>query len=87
VAEYKGLLVAFEKDMPEEFVDALVRAITLWQGVAGVKPVEKDMRDDMMVTLRTNKVWRDRLERLLREAAQDEQWQTVRAASDKLANP
>lgn len=65
-ARISGLVVTLKEDASEETADRLAQLITLIGGVAGVRPVEADIAEEM-ARMRVDQQWRNGLLHFLKE--------------------
>lgn len=67
---YKGLMVAFDRDIREDDAEAILTAIRQLRGVAGVEPSVATY-NDAMVRMRLDTEWRKRIYDMM-EATKDQ---------------
>jgi hypothetical protein len=83
----KALLVVFKENDSAE-VEAIARVVQrllkLVEGVADVRLLDSEPDADLAVHLRTDAIWRERLQKMLSQADSEERWAENRRASARL---
>ncbi len=67
VDRVKGIVVAFDHDIPAPNVETIMTTLRWIQGVASVEPIGAEPMNDMVSRMRVDNEWRQRIYKLLEE--------------------
>jgi hypothetical protein len=80
----KGIAVVFAQDVADDELKAIIGVLRQLKNVAEVRLLDAEPEADLAVFLRSDAVWRERLQKMMAQAEVEERWRQVRERSSQL---
>jgi hypothetical protein len=81
---YKGIVVVFAQDVVEDELKALIGVLRQLKNVAELRLLDAEPEADLAVFLRADAVWRERLQKMLRDADTEARWRELNKRSSEV---
>jgi hypothetical protein len=81
---YKSIVVVFAEDVAQDELKSVVGVLRQLKIVSEVRLLDAEPEADLAVFLRTDAVWRERVQKMLDNADTEERWRDVRKRTSQL---